>query len=288
MTLPSNFELMKHLTNVEVPALSKLKPIDLTNFDPVVVMAKTPANQKLWHYWRVALSSEGQGSMTITQGRYQLYFVMDSISGGLLGIFALGDPPMVYPYFEQQFGWHERTGTKNGRAYNVEKWAKLNSILYIHRCLPVYEFGSMLGGKLITLMATSKELIRGLEIRYSFMFSLFLIRTLHGKSSQYNRLHPRGIVEVGVDEGGRGMMWMELRKNGLKYLHNEAPALGKPLTHTMKDQVEYWKTRWLAPRMESKGVTLVTPDPSKYMVSNRFSLLTDPQPTEEQDEEHVS
>lgn len=266
--------MVKRLSLIEPAALSMLKPIDVATIDPVVVEARGK-NIKLWHYWRVALSSETQNSMSITQGRYQLYFVMDKTSGGLLGIFALGDAPECYPYLERQFDWEERRDKKNGRPYNAAKWSKYHTILYMHRCLPVYEFGNLIGGKLLTLMATSRELIRGLELRYSFLYTLFLVRTLHGKSSQYNRLHQRGLVEVGTDELGRGMLWMELRKNALKYLKEEVPTPSKPATFTMKEQVDYWKTRWFLPRAERLGVTRIVPDIDNYRVSNLSSVTTE-------------
>lgn len=274
MSRYQSLAMVKHLSSIEPAALSMLKPIDVATIDPVVIGA-VGKNVKLWHYWRIALSSETQNSMSITQGRYQLYFVMDKTSGGLLGIFALGDAPECYPYLERQFDWEERRDQKNGRPYNALKWSRFHSVLYMHRCLPVYEFGNLIGGKLLTLMATSRELVRGLELRYSFLYSLFLVRTLHGKSSQYNRLHPRGLVEVGSDELGRGMLWMEMRKNAIQYCKGELEAPGKPLTFTMKEQVDYWKTRWFLPRAERMGVTTIVPDINNYRVSNLSCVNTE-------------
>lgn len=274
MSRYQNLGLVKNLSRYEVAALSMLKPIDVATIDPVVIQA-SGKNIPLWNYWRIALSSETQTSLKITQGRYQLYFVMDKTSGGLLGIFALGDAPECYPYLERQFDWEERRDMKNGRPYNALKWTRYHTVLYMHRCLPVYEFGRLIGGKLLTLMATSKELVRALELRYSFFYSLFLVRTLHGKSSQYNRLHQRGLVEVGTDENGRGMLWQELRKNAIKFCKGEVENLGKAQNYSVKEQVDYWKERWFFPRAERLGVTRIEPNVDQYRVSNLGSVLID-------------
>lgn len=263
--------LVRMLSRLEAGALSMLKPIDLATLEPMVVQC-TGKNLALWNYWRIALSSETQTSTKITQGRYQLYFVIDKTSGGLLGLFALGNAPECYPYLESQFGWDQRIDLKNGRPYNAAKWSKYHTILYMHRCLPVYEFGKMTGGKLMTLMATSRELLRFLEIRYSFLYGLFVVRTLHGKSSQYNRLHQRGLVEVGTDDQGRGMLWQELRKNALKYYRGEVEVLGKTNAYPVKEQVDYWKERWLYPRAARMGVTVLEPNIDQYRVSNLSSI----------------
>ncbi len=281
-----NFYLMRKLTEVELPALSLLKPIDLANFDPMIKVATTPKEMALWQYWRCALSSEGQTGRAFTQGRYICCFLFDKVSGGLLGVFAVGDAPMQYPFLEKHLGWEEKNDlSKTNRKYNATKWAKLNSILYVHRCLPVYEFGQLTGGKLMTLMATSYEFVRMLELKYSYSYALFLIRTLHGKASQYNRLHDRKIVFIGDDPDHRGLYWMELRKKAIRYLKGDSPVLGRWNGFHLKDQVDYWKDRWGLPRAERQGITTLTFDKTPYQVSHFFDRTEASQPLQAFNEE---
>lgn len=268
-------EMVQRYSKVEGTALKMLKPIDVATIDPVVIQA-AGKTVPLWHYWRTALSSSRQTSIKITQGRHNLYFVMDKTSGGLLGIFALGDAPEGYAYLDEQFGWDVREDiSKSNRRYNAAKWTRCHTILYMHRCLPVYEFGELIGGKLLALIATSRELTRSLELRYSFLYSLFLVRTLEGKSSQYNRLNSRGLIDMGSDALGRGMLFMELRKNAKSYLRGELEAPGKSINNTFKEQVEYWRERWFLPRAERMGITTIVPDINRYRVSSLCNIDVD-------------
>ena len=126
----------------------------------------------------------------------------------------------------------------------------------------------MTGGKLLALMATSREIVRVMEMRFSFQYTMFVIRTLHGKGSQYNRLNQRGIELIDVDEAGKGFYAMELRKKGLAYMRDGAP-FGKTAMYPLAEQVAYWKTRWLPARMASTGnSSIITPDPERYRLSS--------------------
>ena len=110
--------------------------------------------------------------------------------------------------------------------------------------------------------------MRLFELRFSFQYAYFIIRTLHGKGSQYNRLHPRGIELVEVDAEGKGFYAMELRKKGLAHMRTGSPTGGTAM-FKLGDQVEYWKERWLKARLESTGNSLViTFDPDRYRLSN--------------------
>ena len=71
---------------------------------------------------------------------------------------------------------HVSSAARNARS----RWNRSVPVL-MRRCLPLYEFGQMTGGKLLALLATSREVIRVTELRFSFPYVFFIIRTLHGK-----------------------------------------------------------------------------------------------------------
>ena len=253
---------LRKLTDIEPLALSLLKPIDLTKIEPEVLECRTGQVSDVFDYWRVVLSSEPQQPSFAGAGRSSPLVVMDKTSGGFLGVIALSDPPNTSKPMMRLFEWDQHDDMRLKHQHQV---------IMMRRCLPVYEFGGMVGGKLLALIATSQEVMRLYELRFSFQYVYFIIRTLHGKGSQYNRLHPRGIELVEVDAEGKGFYAMELRKKGLAHMRTGSPVGGTTM-HKLGDQVAYWKERWLASRLESTGHSpIVTFDPERYRLSNMLS-----------------
>ena len=254
---------LRKLCNVEQTALQMCVPIDLATCDPEVIVVGKGAEQALFDYWRVVLSSEPQSSHFAGAGRTLSLLVRDRVSGGFLGVVALSDPPNHWTQLINHLGW-----TKENDHLRIENQHR---IVMMRRCLPVYEFGQMTGGKLLALAATSRDVMRLLELRYSYQYMLFGIRTLHGKGSQYNRLNARGIELIDVDETGHGFYAMQLRKKAVPFLRGETDVSGKGATFSLADQISYWKERWLPARMESLSVTSqITLDPSRYRLSEQL------------------
>jgi|GEM_PF-3258175 len=251
---------LRQLCSVEEAALGMVKPIDLSNCDPEILVCDKGFSRAVCDYWRVVLSSEPQSPNFSGAGRFIALLVRDKVSGGFMGVVGLSDPPIYWTQLNQYLSWQGNKPLRQAHQHRV---------FMMRRCLPLYEFGQMTGGKLLALVATSRELIRLLELRYSYQFLFFGIRTLHGKGSQYNRLQQRGIELINVDASNHGFYGMELRKKALSYLRGEVDNYGKTSTYTIKEQVAYWQERWLTARMKSLNVgSLITPAPEQYRLSN--------------------
>lgn len=263
------WKVLVDLCSYEVGALSLLKPMVVADIDPVIKKV-TPSTAKYWEYWRYVLSSEVQ-SPVVNMGRSNYYFLLDNTSGGILGVFALTDTPINNPFFTEKFGWGTADLPDAG-ANSINNRAKkksLHTIVALRRCLPVYEFGQMTGGKMITLSAMSNELLRELELQYSFKMSILYARSVHGKSSQYNRLHANGLKLEGIDEKGAGFYMFEFRKQAYKYLSTDLPKLGKSKCNPFSKNVEEWKSRWLIPRAERLGCSKIEFDADRYKLKDK-------------------
>jgi hypothetical protein len=252
---------LRELCGFEEQALAMVRPVDLATMEPEIIECRKGDANVMFNYWRAVLSSEPQGKSYSWYGRSASFLVRDRVSGGFLGVFAISDPPNTLKPMLRHFKWDENEEARLARQHQA---------LMLRRCLPIYEFGQMTGGKLLALAATSQEVLRLFELRYSFQFVYFLIRTLHGKSSQYNRLQQRGIELIEVDAENKGFYGMELRKKALAYMREGTPY-GKTAMHKLGDQVDYWKDRWLNARVQSTGnPSLITPDPERYRLSNQL------------------
>jgi hypothetical protein len=257
------FHWLTGVLDVEETALSLVKPFDVRTLDPELVACSGEHMLRLWGYWRVALSAEGQ-NWRASSGRFSPFLLLDRTSGALLGILNLADPPENWPAMDRYMGWG--SGIRDKAA---KKWRFVHRTLYLGRCLPIYDFGPYTGGKLMALAATSREVVALQDWRYSLEFLFFTVRTLHGRGSQYNRLHARGLRYLGSDEKGRGFYMMELRRDAIAHV-KEGAALGPVIAPSFTDQVAWWKERWLPGRITHVGTPIVTPDPDCYRVSRRF------------------
>jgi len=255
---------LRQLCSVEDAALEMVRPIDLTTMQPEIVEVGAGTMRALHDYWRVMISSEPQGLSFSGGGRSSALLVRDKVSGGILGVTALADPN-IKP-LSALVHWD---GTALG---NASRLARQHQVTMLKRCLPIYEFGQMTGGKLLALMSTSRDVIRLMELRFSFQYAFLAIRTLHGRGSQYNRLQERGIELYEVDGEGKGFYGMELRKKGIAYLRDGRP-MGKTNTRPLGEQIEYWRTRWLPNRMLSQDNPrgLIFPDKERYRLSSHMA-----------------
>jgi hypothetical protein len=115
----------------------------------------------------------------------------------VIGIAALGSPIIHIPERDNYIGWDKNTRTK-----------KINYMMdaYVIGALPPYNY--LLGGKLISMLLTSKEIRRIYSKKYKYssyseLAGLFTT-SLYGKSSQYNRLAFSGrklYVPIGDTKG---------------------------------------------------------------------------------------
>ena len=137
---------LRGLTDVEPLALSFLKPIDLTKIEPEVHECRTGQLSDVFDYFRVVLSSEPQQPSFAGAGRSSPLVVLDKTSGGFLGVIALSDPPNTSKPMMRLFEWDKNDDMRLKHQHQV---------IMMRRCLPIYEFGGMVGGKLLALIATS-------------------------------------------------------------------------------------------------------------------------------------
>ncbi len=77
-------------------------------------------------------------------GRNSDYFLIDKTSGALLGIWSYADCNLPWKPFDAWVGGRVG-GKENPRA---------NHVIQLKRCLPIFEFGDLTGGKLLALAAT--------------------------------------------------------------------------------------------------------------------------------------
>lgn len=255
---------VRKLCDVEHQALAMCREINLATCEPEIIVADKGLARDLFDYWRVVLSSEAQSPHFAGAGRSIALMLRDRTTGGFLGVVGLSDPPNHWTQLIGHLHW-----TKENDHLRL---ANQHRIIMMRRCLPVYEFGQMTGGKLLALCATSREVLRLLELRYSYQYLFFGIRTLHGKGSQYNRLQQRGIELIDVDETDHGFYGMELRKKAVSFLRGEADVYGKTATYPFADQISYWRDRWLKTRMTSLSVgSTIKLDPDRYRLSSMLN-----------------
>jgi hypothetical protein len=252
---------LRSLCDVEEKALSMCVPVDLANMEPELIECRKGDDLKVFNYWRVMLSSEPQRLRVTRGGRNALFLVRDKKTGGFLGVFALtslfGGCEPVYELFDWKI---------NGEG----EQSRQHQLLLLRRCLPLYEFGQMTGGKFLALVASSQEAVRIMELRFSFQFAYLSVRSMHGKGSQYNRLNQRGLDYLGLGPTGSGYYGMELRKGGIEYMRSGAPY-GATKMHKLKDQIAYWEERWLKARLEStQKPSIITPDRETYRLSRQY------------------
>ena len=134
-------------------------------------------------------------SVPVSQGfgRRVRFLVTDESNGKLVGLFALGDPVFNLNCRDKWIGWNHEDRAK--RLYNVMD-------IFILGAVPPYNM--LLGGKLIAMLATSNEVRRVIEERYSGKETIIMRKqkdpclallttgSALGKSALYNRIKYNG------------------------------------------------------------------------------------------------
>lgn len=261
------------LTKVERQALSLIRPFDPHNIDPVLYDAASPDVLAIYSYFRVALSSAEQG-VSDGIGRSARYIMIDRVSGAFLGLFCLASPTSQIPLITRMCGWDEHVPMDGRpRTNNAFQFERYRSVLKLTRCIPLFEFGNLLGGKLLAMAAINSDIVRLFEVKYSLPFVAAYWTTLHGKASQYSRLEAHNIRLVGTDEfegRERGVYWADMRKGAVEFLSGKKNSPGKIATPNYADTLKEWTDRWYAPRLERLNITgLITPEVDQYRVSDK-------------------
>lgn len=176
--------------------------IDVDEVDPKIEVVNSGTWQNdLFNYstllWSVPVS---QG-----YGRRTRFLVWDRNNGKLIGIFALGDPVLNLNCRDQWIGWGIKQRLE--RLYNVMD-------IFVLGAVPPYN--SLLGGKLIALLATSTEVSDIIEKKYENRrtlidkklkdpkLALLTTGSALGKSSIYDRIKYKDrkmYHKIGVSNG---------------------------------------------------------------------------------------
>lgn len=286
------------LTSIEEKALAMLRPFDVNAIQPVLVRAKTKMQRDIWNYWRIVISSANQGIFARGQYRGHDWFLIDRVSQGLLGVISLADLDHhwagLYTFVGGPFGEDRKAmGLRSSITRLIkeggdttEKEAALVEYMTTHdrpadtnhcvqqlkRCLPIHEFGVLTGGKLLALASCCSELIQTAELNYSRPLALMVVKTLHGRTSQYNRLNQRGMVFIKDETLEAGAFYAQpLHRDWSDFLLGKVPNPGPLITYSFADQVAYWRERWLANRIvEHSDNGWVRPNVEKYRLSNQL------------------
>jgi hypothetical protein len=136
-------------------------------------------------HWSIPVSSG--------YGRRLRFLVLDDHTDKLLGLFGLGDPVFALRARDAWIGWD--------KSLQIER---LRSVMDAFVLGAVPPYSQLLCGKLVAMLATSEEVQRAFDRKYSGSISLIHNRTFNGqlalittssalgRSSLYNRLKFRG------------------------------------------------------------------------------------------------
>lgn len=267
---------LRDLCSYEDVALGMLKPIDLLKMEPHIVEARPGTHRRLYDYWRVTISSKLQFTKPGVFRRQFTGFVMDRRTDGLLGVIGMTDLPTS----------QNRSWIVSCLGPHQDRYA---SVLALRRCLPLYEFGALAGGKLLYLLASSTEHLHSLEMEFTQKWGTLIVPTEEHQSSQFNRLNARGLHRAWASDD-KSIYRQTLRRRHDSYLAGQDVDWQRPATYAMADQLAYWRARWLPVRMESTGLpSVIHPEPEQYRLTRcindkkmRFSVET---PDEDQVED---
>lgn len=254
---------MKELSDIEPLAMSLVRPFNPFAIKPILRKVVTTQDRAIFNYFRVILSSADQNQSVQAMGRGAQWMLFDGESGCFLGLWAMTGTPTPWGFFSDWAGGKVGISGADKNGSNTSEMVQ--SII---RCIPLAEFGLLTGGKLLTLLATSSEVLRVYELQFSIMIMAVVIKTLHGKAAQYNRLHARGLEDCGLAPDGAGVYILQTHKNSKAVLTGASKDPGKKLTHGLAQQTDYWKDRWLVNRRDLLEDGMCRPDPMNYRLSD--------------------
>ncbi len=163
--------------------------VDPTRVEPSIVLVTKPAESRLFRfaslYWSVPVSPG--------YGRRMRFLVVDKYNDKLIGVFGLCDPVFNLACRDQWIGWDVR-----------QREVGLSGVMsaYVLGAVPPYSY--LLGGKLVALLALSKEVREQFRLRYEGretiirkkrqdgILALITVTSALGRSSLYNRIKTVG------------------------------------------------------------------------------------------------
>lgn len=199
------------------------------NIRPKLVLVQSGSEEELlFRYTRLHWSIP----VSAGYGRRIRFVVYDESNGKLIGIFGLGDPVFALGARDRWIGWNK--DARKSRLQNVMD-------LFVLGAVPPYS--SLLCGKLVALLATSREVRQVFRRKYGGRLSyisrkpldgrLALLTTTSalGRSSLYNRLNHMGqpvFQSVGFTLGsGEFHFGNGFYKDLQRFALENCPATGK-------------------------------------------------------------
>jgi hypothetical protein len=145
----------------------------------------------IWQYYRRYISSFRKKYNSTLVGKQIYILVKDEITETYLGIISLSSDLKYLKARDNFIGWNSKEYLTNN---------KLNYIMNISTCVSTQPFGfNFNGGKLLTSIAFSKEVLTYIKEKYNIYIQGFTTMSLYGKSIQYERL--KTIKLVGYTNG---------------------------------------------------------------------------------------
>lgn len=148
-------------------------------------------NFSIWQYYRRYISSFKKKPHSNLVGKQIYILVKDNNTDTCLGIISLSSDLKYLKARDKFIEWNSKEYLTNN---------KLNYIMNISTCVPTQPFGfNYNGGKLLTSLVFSKEVISYIKEKYNIYIQGFTTMSLYGKSIQYERL--KQIKFVGYTSG---------------------------------------------------------------------------------------
>lgn len=234
--------------------------VDPTRVEPSVVLVTKPAESRLFRFaslhWSVPVSPG--------YGRRLRFLVIDRHNDRLIGILGLCDPVFNLACRDQWIGW-------GVRQREARLWGVMSA--YILGAVPPYSY--LLGGKLVALLALSKEVREQFRLRYEGretiirkrkqdgILALITVTSALGRSSLYNRIKTGGhefYTKIGKT---RGWGHHHLSYNGLyAELRSLLAERDDPILRSYKyGEGPNWKFRLVRRALQ---VLNITEDPLRH------------------------
>jgi hypothetical protein len=184
---------------------------DLNNIDIELEFVENSDQKDLWNYYRWNISSLNTFKPNNFIGRVICILIKDKKINKYLGIMSLSSDILNMSDRDKAIGWSQEEKINN---------KKINFISNLSTCVSIQPFGfNYNGGKLITMLAFSKEVMDKYEEKFNNKLLAIVTTGLHGKSVQYDRL--KELKQVGMTKGN-SIFWIpeEITKKCRQYMKN--------------------------------------------------------------------
>lgn len=158
--------------------------IDYENIQPSLKFVDSKRDRNMWEYFRHIVSSVPHRG---TVGKNLRFFLWDETSDTVLGIGGLGSPALALKPREEYFGIDEQGFYRRFREETGLSCREFNP--NCHTIVPLQPFGMFAGGKLITMLIATDEMMVAWKDKYERRPWGFHTTSMYGKSIQYDRLY---------------------------------------------------------------------------------------------------